>query len=79
MHFIPEDIDISSGSIGRYAITFTATWHGAEHMEAKEKVIDRGVGSFYEEKANSQRGDLIQIFEIDDNPAMGWEAGVIIA
>ncbi|GBC74155.1 hypothetical protein HRbin05_00189 [archaeon HR05] len=38
----------------------------------KEEVIDRGVEVF---KAESQRGDLIQIFEINGNPAMGWEAG----
>lgn len=76
MRFIPEGIDPSSGGIGQYAITFTATWHGAEHMkEVKKKIIDRGVESFYEEKANSQRGYLIQIFEINGNPAMGWEAG----
>ncbi|MEM3916721.1 MAG: hypothetical protein QW572_06830 [Candidatus Nitrosocaldus sp.] len=74
MHFMPEGIDTSSGRIGQYAITFTAIWHGAEHMkEVKKKVIDRGVEAFYEEKANSQRGDLMQIFEINGNPAMGWE------
>lgn len=52
MYFIHKGIDPSSGGIGRYAITFTATWHGAEHMkEDKEKIIDRGVERFYEEKA----------------------------
>ncbi|MCS6767472.1 MAG: hypothetical protein RMJ59_06695 [Candidatus Nitrosocaldus sp.] len=72
---IPKDVD-AAGLIARHTIYFGAIWHGAEHMkEAKEKVIDRGVEGFKEYKANSARGDLIQIFEIDGNPAMGWEAG----
>ncbi|MEO9365207.1 MULTISPECIES: hypothetical protein [Candidatus Nitrosocaldus] len=76
MYFLPEGIDPTAVDAPRYAIHFGAVWHGAEHMkEAKEKIIDRGVEVFYEEKANSQRGDLIQIFEINGNLARGWEAG----
>ncbi|GIU71967.1 MAG: hypothetical protein KatS3mg003_1446 [Candidatus Nitrosocaldaceae archaeon] len=38
--------------------------------------IEKGIETFLDFKANSQRGNLVQIFEINGNPAMGWEAGV---
>jgi hypothetical protein len=36
----------------------------------------QGSAEYYKNyKANSQRGDKIQLFDINGNPAMGWESG----
>lgn len=78
MFFLHESLDLQDDTElkARHTIYFGAIWHGAEYMkETKEAVIDRGVEVFKEYKANSARGDLIQIFEINGNPAMGWEVG----
>ena len=76
---IPEGVD-ATDLIARNTIFFGAVWYGAEHMkEGKEEIIDRGVEFFKEYKESverrSQKGDLIKIFEINGNPAMGWEMG----
>jgi hypothetical protein len=74
LYYIPawaED-KISEEGISKYLLTFVAE-HCLEPA-VKEKV-DKGEDYFKDYKARSQRGDRIQLFEINGNPAMGWEVG----
>ncbi len=39
------------------------------------RYVQGGVEYYKEYKAKSDRGELVQLFEINGNPAMGWEVG----
>ncbi len=55
---------------GKYVLAFDAST-----CPLNQEIIEQGEEYFKSYKANSQRGDKLQLFYINGNPAMGWEAG----